>query len=109
MLNANSIIEVVIAMTIIAVVVAIGSMIFVNINQTNKSLQEINDEGDSITRFINQSFLLQETVDQEDFPSSELNIERSESNDQNTLIYTLRGRNEKILWQFEILDKSDEK
>jgi hypothetical protein len=92
-LKASSIIEVVIAMTIIAVMVAIGSMIFVNINQSNSTLKEINEEGEVLTEFINQRLILGKEVEAEDFNSSKLIISKTENEESQSLIYQLRGRN----------------
>lgn len=108
-LKANSIIEVVIAMTIIAIVVAIGSMTYVNVNQSNSTLKEINDQGKVLTKFINQRLVLGNEVENEDFSSSQLMISDSKNESFQSIIYKLKGRNDNILWQFEVLKNEDEK
>ena len=107
-LKASSIIEVVIAMTIIAIVVAIGSMTFVNINQSNSTLNEINEEGEVLTTFINQRLLLENELENEDFTSSQLVISNSENDQFQSILYKLSGRNNNTLWQFEVLKNEDE-
>jgi type II secretory pathway component PulJ len=108
-LKASSIIEVVIAMTIIAIVVAIGSMTYVNINQSNSTLKEINEEGEVLSRFINQRLVLGNEIESEDFTSSELTFSNSENESFQSIIYKLTGRNKNTLWQFEVLKNEDTK
>src|SRR5690554_241644 len=108
-LKASSIIEVVMAMTIIAIVVAIGAIMYVNINQSNSSLKEINEEGEALTDFINQRLILNETVEEKEFSISKLTVEESENREFSSLIYQLRGRNNNVLWQFEVMTNEEEK
>lgn len=107
-LGASSIIEVVIAMTIIAVVVAIGSMVYVNVNQSNSSLQEINEEGEILTDFINKRLILKKNYDERDLSGTQLIISESESETNYSTIYHLKGRNENTLWKFEVLNNDNE-
>ncbi len=108
-LKASSIIEVVMAMTIIAIVVAIGAIMYVNINQSNSSLKEINEEGEALTDFINQRLILNETVEEKEFSISKLTVEESENREFSSLIYQLRGRKNNVLWQFEVMTNEEEK
>lgn len=108
-LKASSIIEVVIAMTIIAIVVAIGSMTYVNINQSNSTLKEINEEGEALSKFINQRLVLGNEIENENFTSTKLIVSKSETEQFQSIIYKLTGRNDNILWQFEVLKNEDTK
>ena len=59
-LKGSSIVEVVMAIAIIGAVIGVGSIVFVNINQSANTLQDINEEGQTLTGFINHRILLED-------------------------------------------------
>ena len=48
------------AIAIIGAVIGVGSIVFVNINQSANTLQDINEEGQTLTGFINHRILLED-------------------------------------------------
>lgn len=102
-LKANSIIEVVMAIAIIGIAIGIGSMVFVNVNKSANTLQEINEEGSALTGFVNNKIILEK---ENWYPKemqwcnfSQNEFSRSQATWQENTLFDRKGR---VLWQYEI-------
>lgn len=108
-LKASSIIEVVMAIAIIGIAIVISSMVFVNVNKSANTLQEVNEEGSTLTRFINNKIILEkenwypEGMQWCDFSQNE--ISKSEATWQKNTLLDRKGR---VLWQYEIQIQENE-
>lgn len=101
--RASSVIEVVIAMTIIAVLITLSGRLYVSLNNSTKTLQEINDQGLSMTKFINQIFILEEEIRiEEELQFSEMTIKEIKESDWNKQLIEVYSIRNKKLWQIEL-------
>mgnify|MGYP001196324383 CR=1 FL=1 len=102
-LKGSSIVEVVMAIAIIGAVIGVGSIVFVNINQSANTLQDINEEGQTLTGFINHRILLE---DQSWYPNEIVRtdlIDQEFSIDGNRWIESrLIDDKKRVLWKFEV-------
>lgn len=61
-IKGSSIVEVVMAIAIIGAVLGVSSVVFVNVNQSANTLQDINEEGHVFTDFINHKLILEDKL-----------------------------------------------
>jgi hypothetical protein len=101
-LPANSILEVVIAMSLIASAIALTTTVYVNTNQSKPSLQEISEEGLIKTQLIGYLINQNNEFIEEDYHTVNLSIEKDKIGQGNTKKHYLLSNSRGVkIWQIE--------
>ena len=101
-LSANSILEVIIAMSLIASAIVLATTVYVNTNQSQQSLMEINEEGLIKTQIISHLINPENEFIEEDYQSVKLTIEEeNRSQGKNKRQYILTNSRGVRIWQIE--------
>lgn len=97
-LPAASLVEAIIALTLIATAVALGTTIYVNTFQADRSLIEIAEEGAVKTRilssFFDENVKMNELVEDSDTQTTQLRLEESQNEEK----VTLHRANGNLIW-----------
>lgn len=101
-LPANSILEVIIAMSLIASAIVLATTVYVNTNQSQQSLKEISEEGLIKTQIISYLINPENEFVEDDYQSVKLTIEEENRNQRNNKAqYILTNSRGVKIWQVE--------
>jgi hypothetical protein len=103
-LKAGSILELLIAMSIIAATIAIFTLLYTNINQSSKTLDEINEQGFSYSKYIYTTFIKDTVCDKWDSEYADFKIEKIDFNGQKGLSIQFISFRDKLLWETERME-----
>lgn len=100
-LKAGSVLEMIIAMSIIAAAIAMFTIIYSNLNHSSKTLNEINVQGHSFSKYLYITFLKGDTFENWQGEFSEIEVEPIDFNGTKGWSVQCISFRDKMLWKTE--------
>lgn len=100
-IKAGSILELIIAMSIIATAIALFTVIYSNLNQSAKTLNEIDDQGHSFSKYLYTSFLKGDEFGNWQGEFSDIELEEINFNGEKGWSIKCLSFRGKLLWETE--------